>query len=99
MCDSSSNMDGSAKRPLLVIGKSKEPRCFRVLADLPTLYMNSVNAWMTGTLFRKWLADFNRDMDKANHHIVLLVDNCTAHPRDAGDELSHITLVPPPPQM
>ena len=40
---------------------------------------------MTGQLVHKWLADFNTD-----------VDNCTTHPRDTRDELSHITLVPPP---
>ena len=52
-----SKMDGTDKHPLLVIGKSKEPRCFRGLPHLPTQYMNSGNAWMTGALFRKWLAD------------------------------------------
>ena len=93
------NMDGTDKRPLLVIGKSKEPRCFRGLPHLPTQYMNSGNAWMTGALFRKWLADFNRVMARANRHIVLLVDNCTAHPRDACDDLSHITLVFFPPNV
>ena len=32
-------IDGSDKRPFLVIGKSKEPRCFRGLPRLPTPYM------------------------------------------------------------
>ena len=87
------NMNGTDKHPLLVIGKSKESCCFRGLPHLPTRYMNSGNAWMTGALFHKWLANFNRVMARANYHIVLLVDNCTAHLRDVSDDLSHITLV------
>ena len=87
------NMNSTDKHPLLVIGKSKESCCFHGLPHLPTRYMNSGNVWMTGALFHKWLADFNRVMARANYHIVLLVDNCTAHPRDVSDDLSHITLV------
>ena len=90
------NMDGSDKRPLLFIGKSKEPRCFRGVSHLPIPYMSSRNAWMTGALFCEWLAGFNRDMARENCHIVLLVDNCTAHPKDG---LSHITLVFFPPNV
>ena len=92
------NMDGSDKRPLLVIGKSKMPRCFKNVAQLPTLYMNSSNAWMTSTLFSKWLLDFNRDMVKEDRHIALVVDNCSAHPKSIGAELSNITIIFLPPQ-
>ena len=42
------NMDCSDKRPLLIIGKSKNPRCFRGVQQLPTSYNNNTNAWMAG---------------------------------------------------
>ena len=85
------NMDGSDKRPLLIIGKSRMPCCFKNVAQLPTPYMNSSNAWMTSTLFNKWLLDFNRDMVKEDRHIALVVDNCSAHLKSIGAELSNIT--------
>jgi len=46
-----SNMDGSEKVPLLVIGKSLNPRCFgkkNNKARLPLEYTANKKAWMTG---------------------------------------------------
>ena len=55
------NMD---KRPLFIVGKSKQPRCFMGIPQLPTPYTSSANAWMTSSIFRQWLVEFNRDMPK-----------------------------------
>ena len=55
------NMD---KRPLFIVGKSKQPRCFRGIPQLPTPYTSSAKAWMTSSIFRQWLVEFNRDMTK-----------------------------------
>ena len=93
------NMDGSDKRPLFIIGKSKEPRCFKGIPQLPTPYAHSSNAWMTGTIFRKWLVEFNKDMVKEDRHIALLVDNCSAHPKDSCENLSHVQLFFLPPNV
>ncbi|XP_061175614.1 tigger transposable element-derived protein 6-like [Saccostrea echinata] len=86
------NMTGTDKRRLLVIGKSKDPRCFRGKKSIPVIYKSSGNAWMTGDLFKQWLTDFNRDMVRQNRKILLLVDNCSAHPKDAADRLTNIRL-------
>ena len=88
------NMDGTDKRPLFIIGKSKQPRCFRGIPQLPVPYTSSVNAWMTASIFRQWLVEFNRDMTKENHHVALVVDNCAAHPKDGADGLSRFFLLP-----
>ena len=45
------NMDGTDKRPLFIVGKSKQPRCFRGTPQLPTPYTSSANAWMTSRFF------------------------------------------------
>ena len=45
------NADGTEKLPLLVIGKSKQPRCFKNVRSLPTAYDFSSKAWMTGGIF------------------------------------------------
>ena len=56
------NMDGTDKRPLFVIGKSKKPRCFSGIKNLPLPYAKNSNSWMTGATFRSWLIKFNEDM-------------------------------------
>jgi hypothetical protein len=40
------NMDGSDKRPILIIGKSSSPRCFKGQL-VPTAYEANTRAWMT----------------------------------------------------
>ena len=86
-----SNMTGSEKLPPLVIGKSKQPRCFpKNLAHLPVDYCSSKNAWMTGELFTKWLIKWDRILKSKSRNVCLLVDNCSAHP--ANVQLSNIEL-------
>ena len=92
-------MDGSDTRPLLIVGKSRQPRCFRGVQQLPLPYSNKKNAWMTGDLFRTWLADFEQDMAKKTRFIVVVVDNCAAHPKDSADNVPHIKLVFLPPNV
>ena len=74
------NMAGDEKCPLLVIGKSKKPRCFpKNLTNLPVLYRSSKNAWMTAGLFCEWLELWDRQLTLKQRKILLLVDNCSAH--------------------
>ena len=78
------------KLPLVVIGKSKSPRCFKGIRSLPLDYMANAKAWMTGDLFedivKKWNAKFSRE----GRHILLILDNCPAHPRHLS--FSNITM-------
>ena len=85
------NMSGSDKRKLLVIGKSKNPRCFKGIDvdNLPVIYRHNKKAWMTGDLFTEWLQNWNRELKLAGKNILLLVDNCSAHP---ALKLSNISL-------
>ena len=39
------------KQGLLVIGKSKNPRCFKGVKSLPVEYFSSANAWITNLIF------------------------------------------------
>jgi hypothetical protein len=93
------NMDGSDKRPLLIIGKSKQPRCFRGIAHLPLPYTHNKNAWMTSTIFHDWLVALEKDMATQKRNIALVIDNCAAHPKTAADELRHVKLVFLPPNV
>ncbi|KAK8779263.1 hypothetical protein V5799_019394 [Amblyomma americanum] len=56
------NMDGSDKCPAFVIGKSRNPRCFRGAARIPVRYRHNKKAWMTLELFREWLCEFDQRM-------------------------------------
>lgn len=68
-------MEGE-KRDLLVIGKSKNPRCFKGVQRLPVNYDSSQNAWMTSVIFNNWLLKWDL---RIKRKIVLVIDQCTAH--------------------
>lgn len=78
------NMSGSDKRQLLVIGKSKDPRCFHGKKSLPVKYESNKNSWMTSEIFKTWIKEFNKEMCKEKRKVILLVDNCSAHLKKAA---------------
>ena len=45
------------KLPLLVIGKSKSPRCFKGVRSLPLEYTANRTTWMTGDIFQDYLTN------------------------------------------
>ena len=49
------NMSGSEKWPLLVIGKSRNPRCFKNVKTLPVSFKANHKAWMTADMFEEWV--------------------------------------------
>lgn len=90
------NMSGTDKRKLLVIGKSKQPRGFPSdLSKLPVIYKNSTNAWMTSDIFADHIKKWDKSLRLQGRSILLLVDNCTAHPKI--QDLSSIRLEYLPP--
>uniref|UniRef100_A0A8C8SB34 HTH CENPB-type domain-containing protein n=1 Tax=Pelusios castaneus TaxID=367368 RepID=A0A8C8SB34_9SAUR len=85
------NMDGSDKRPLVMIGKSKQPRCFpKDFSKLPLSYVSTANAWMTSEVFSTWLKAWDRQLHAQRRKICLVVANCSAHPQ--GTVLTNIQL-------
>ena len=91
-----SNATGKIKLPLLFIGKSKNPRCFKnVDRDrLPVVYANQKNAWVDTVLFTDWIHHKFVPTVQAKlvemglaPKAVLLLDNCSAHP-DEEDLIS-----------
>lgn len=73
------NMTGTDKLPLLMIGKSKRPRCFKGVKTLPVDYASNTKAWMTKILFKDWLKNVDKKMMMKNKKILLFIDNCAAH--------------------
>ena len=83
------------KLPLLVIGKLKSPRCFSGVRSLPLECNANAKAWMTGHLFSQWLDKWNGKLALKNWHVLLVIDNCPAHPHNLS--LSNIKIVFLPP--
>ncbi|XP_067134723.1 tigger transposable element-derived protein 4-like [Centruroides vittatus] len=83
------NMSGEKQR-LLVIGKTKNPRCFKGVKHLPVDYCWSVDAWMTTTIFNNWLVKWDKKLERK---IVLLVDNSPAHTSVSDVPLRNIKII------
>lgn len=58
------NMDGSEKLPLLVIGKSKNPRCFKNVKSKAVPYEGNKKPWMTAVIFENWLLELDKTYRK-----------------------------------
>lgn len=89
------NMDGSEKLPLLMIGKSANPRCFKNVKTKPVEYESNNKAWMTGEIFERWLFKINKKFRNQNRRIVLFIDNCTAHNTIRVMENVKVVFFPP----
>ena len=88
----SCNMTGTDKCRLQIIGKSKDPHCFRGVKNLPVIYKNNKNSWLNGEIFTHWLKDLNKDMRRQRRNVLLLVDNCSAHTPSSADSLTNVRL-------
>nr|CCA22226.1 PREDICTED: similar to Tigger transposable elementderived protein 6 putative [Albugo laibachii Nc14] len=74
------NADGTEKLPLLFVGSVVKPRCF---------------GWQSGEHHGEWLDELNECMKKEARHILLLLDNASAH---CGEKLLsnvEIEMLPP----
>ncbi|XP_049963501.1 tigger transposable element-derived protein 6-like [Schistocerca serialis cubense] len=74
-----SDASGTHKLTPLVIRRSASQRCFKYVKSLPVNYKTNPKAWMTPTLFSKWLLLLDKKMSMKNKKTALLVDNCSAH--------------------
>ena len=88
------NMDGSEQLDPLVIGKAKQPVCFKN-AHIPLKYTSNKNAWMTAEIWREWLFQLNASMKLKKRHIILFVDNCSAHKNDQVLSNVKLEFLPP----
>lgn len=89
------NMTGTEKLPLLVIGKSQKPRCFKGVKTLPTLYRANKKAWMTSVLFIEWVRDQDRKFALQKRNVAVVIDNCPSHPHITGLKAIKLVFLPP----
>ena len=89
------NADGTEKLSFLVIGKSKQPLCFKNVRFLPTVYDFSSKAWMTSGIFESWLCKLDNKFQRQKRSILLTVDNCPAHPIVSRFRNVKLAFLPP----
>ena len=86
------NSEGSHLLPPLVIGTSKNPRCFKNVQHLPLPYEANPSAWMTSELFCKWLIEVDSEMKKKKRNILLFADNAPCHAVGKLPRLSNVKI-------
>ncbi|XP_054151347.1 tigger transposable element-derived protein 4 [Melozone crissalis] len=73
------NMDGSEKLPLLIIGKSKSPHSFKDVKSLPVDYEANDRACMTSGIFEQWMHKLDQGFQAQQRRVVILVNSLPAH--------------------
>ena len=89
------NQDGSEKLKPVVIGKFKNPHCFKNVKSLPVDYEANNRAWMNSELFIKWVKKLDRKFKREKRKILMFIDNCPAHPRVENLEAVKLIYFPP----
>nr|CCA22820.1 PREDICTED: similar to Tigger transposable elementderived protein 6 putative [Albugo laibachii Nc14] len=74
------NSDGTEKLPLLLVGSAIRPRCF---------------GWQSGEQHGEWLDELNESMKKEGRHVMLLLDNASAHYDEKLLSNVKIEMLPP----
>ena len=50
---------------------------------------------MDGTLFEEWLHELDRKFEMQGRKVVMIVDNCPAHPEVSGLKAINLEFLPP----
>ena len=83
------------KCPMFVTGNSKTPRCFKHKKNLPCKYKSQKKSRMDSHIFEEWVRKLDRTFPMEGRKIVLLIDDCPAHP--SVSNLTNVQLVFLPP--
>ena len=81
--------------PMLVIGKSKNPRCFKGVKRVPCRYRAQQKSWMSSELFEEWVRELDRNFVSKKRKMALIIDNCSAHPDVPALEWVELIFLPP----
>ncbi|GFS02741.1 tigger transposable element-derived protein 4 [Elysia marginata] len=68
---------------------------FQGIEKTASSYDANKSAWMTSTIFDTWLRDFHRTMALRGRKVVMIVDNCAAHPHVQNLTLTELVFLPP----
>ena len=78
-------MHEDAKYPLMIIGHSKNPRCFRGFrVNNHCRYYSSKRGWITAEIFADYVHHLNEQCVDSGMRHLMLVDNAAAHAMPQG---------------
>ena len=83
------------KLAIFVIGKSLKPKCFKNFKSLPCRYRLQVKSCMNSFLFDECVKEIDKNFEKENCKVILIVDNCPAHPIIEGLKAVELVFLPP----
>ena len=83
------------KLSMFIIAKANKPRCFKNRKHLPCRYRGQKKSWMNSDLFEEWVREQDRKFECENRKILLIVDNCPAHPQIGGLKAIEMCFLPP----
>ncbi|NXS53632.1 TIGD4 protein, partial [Brachypteracias leptosomus] len=91
------NIDGSEKLPLLIIGKNKSPCFFKDVESLPVDYKANDVALMTSEVFEQWMHKLDDRFQAQQIRVVILVDSLPAHTEVKNLKSVKLVFSPPDP--
>ena len=80
---------------MFVIGNSASPGCFKHVRKLPCRNRSQKKAWMDGTPFEEWLHELDLKFEIQGRKVVMIVDNCPAHPEVTGLKAINLQFLQP----
>ncbi|XP_065651195.1 tigger transposable element-derived protein 4-like [Hydra vulgaris] len=83
------------KNSMFVIGKSKSPRCFKGVKNVPCRYRAQLKSWMLAELFEERVKEIDLKFSFQKRKIALIVDNCSPHPNVQKLEWVELIFLPP----
>ncbi|GBN76707.1 Tigger transposable element-derived protein 6 [Araneus ventricosus] len=91
------NMTGHQKLKPLVIGRSKNPRCFKGAKSLEVDYDFNKKSWMTSKICEKWDQQSDKRLITVCRKIAFVFDNCPAHAKEINPKLKNVKVFYIPP--
>jgi hypothetical protein len=88
-------MTGTDKLKLLLIRKSKKPKCFIGVKSFLFEYTVNKKAWMTNELFAEWLLRIYNQMKTQEPKMLLFIDNFLTHNIILNCEAIKLKYLPP----
>uniref|UniRef100_A0A0K0G4H6 DDE-1 domain-containing protein n=1 Tax=Strongyloides venezuelensis TaxID=75913 RepID=A0A0K0G4H6_STRVS len=85
------NMTGSDKKNLLIIGHFAKPRCFNNVTKLNVHYEHNGRAWMNSQIYNNYLKNWNKKLISQGKEVLLFQDQCSFH--KLFKNYSNITVV------
>ena len=58
-------------------------------------YRGQKKSWMDSDLFEEWVRELDRKFEQQNRKVVLIIDNCPAHPAIGGLKAIQLCFLPP----